>query len=161
MEGFLMDFSSAWRTLRRTVVVVLMFGGLRASLPGVELPQDHAWQRVLRTYLDSLKPADFAIVNTDWQFVDNYKTTDHERLYRDWIALKSGSRLPASVQFYAAPEWFTLEGIERSDGIYTFPNPAGMTWWTQFDVPGNPFCANRAARTVPRDVARWSWPSST
>jgi len=125
-----------------------MFAALQAEqfLAAAEIPQRHPWQQVLRTYLASLKPADFAIADTNWQFVDAYKATDHEKLYRDWIAMKGGSRLPASVQFYAAPEWFTLKRIERPDGIYTFQNPAGMTWWTQLDVPGNPFFGNRAAR---------------
>lgn len=73
-----------------------------SSLAAAELPQRHPWQGVLRTYLASLKPTDFVIADTNWQFVVAYKATDHEKLYRDWIAMKGGSRLPASVQPYAA-----------------------------------------------------------
>jgi len=115
-------------------------------LGAVELPQRYAWQQTLRRYLASLDSADFAIADPTWELADHDAWIDHERLYRDWIALKGLSRLPQNVQFYAAPEWFTLRRIERPDGVYTFQNPAGMTWWTKLDVPGNPFYKNAAAR---------------
>jgi hypothetical protein len=112
----------------------------------VELPQEHAWQRTLRDYLRSLTASDFLIPTTTWEIHERSPNEDHEKLYRDWVVLTSGSRLPPNIQFHAAPEEFTLPRIERRDGVYCFQNPAGMAWWTQLDVSGNPFRRNHAAQ---------------
>jgi hypothetical protein len=111
-----------------------------------ELPQIHAWQRALREYLRSLTTTDFLIATTTWEIHDRSPNEEQEKLYRDWVVLTSGSRLPPNIQFHAAPEEFTLPRIERDDGTYCFQNPAGMAWWTQLDVPGNPFYRNRGAQ---------------
>ena len=111
-----------------------------------ELPHGRPWQAALRDYLKAGKPADFTIEITAWGSGGDSAKLGNEMLFRNWIGIGRPSYLPSTAPFHAAPEGFTLEQIERKDAIYCFPNPAGLAWWTQLDVPGNPFFKNDAAR---------------
>lgn len=108
------------------------------------LPRDHEWQVMLREYLKTLAAEDFTIEDYAWDTGKSYDDVDLENLYRDWIVLDGGG-CPSRHQLFAEPALFTLEKIERKDGVYMFVESAGMTWWTRLSVPGNPFFENQAA----------------
>jgi hypothetical protein len=127
-----------------TACLIALMGYSAAE--AAQLPQDHPWQVVLRDYLQSLQARDFAIDKTTWTLEEDYAKAGPEKLYRDWIILGNPSRLPSNAQFFADPRAFTLEQIERADGIYCIPNPAGMAWWTQLQIQGNPFYGSQPAR---------------
>ena len=132
------------RTRRLALLVALLT--IRLPAVAVELPSDHSWQVSLRAYLATLQPGEFEIAATEWRLEEDYGEDRSEKLYRDWLILGRLSRLPAKGAFFADAALFTLGSIEREDGVYLFPDPAGLAWWTQLDIAGNPFLRHPGAR---------------
>lgn len=132
----------AMKTWRPLFAVALLW-----AMPATAgLPQAHPWQVELRRYLSGLAAADFRLDATAWKLEEDYSKATDDKLYRDWLVIGNPSRLPGTAALFAAPELFTLAKIERDDGVYWFPDPAGVVWWTQLDIRGNPFRANAAAQ---------------
>jgi len=126
------------RRLSQVLSFAILLAWLPRIAPAAGLPQDHPWQVTLRGFLQTVTPDAVTIKETAWQPGD-YQKLSLEELYRHWTVLGNASRMPRNNQFSADPKHFTLAGIEREDGIYSFLGPAGMAWWTQFAAPGNPF----------------------
>ena len=117
------------------------------------LPQNHAWQVDLRSWLQGLTVTDFDCGLPGLSYSDSYFSTPDE-LYRAWLTFqKLGRDIVAVTGVRYAPEDFVLSSIER-DGevymdLYAATEPTCMAWLYAWTYPGNPYyqsveVANRA-----------------
>lgn len=108
-----------------------------------KLPQEHEYQRQLRSFLATLSEQDFAV---EPRPITAQPTDDPERQYRLWLLAQhlpnvSAARLPAAS--------FTLAAIEGKKGLTL---PCGnhecqmLAWLAAWDDAGNPYRGSRAVR---------------
>jgi hypothetical protein len=127
------------------VALLLIQAAASAAETAGKLPQDAPWKVTLRNWLNSKQSADFAISDHEFRFPENYAKEDADTIYRDWIVLGHPGREPVTAGFQADPQWFTLGRIE-GDAVRSFPEPAALAWWIQFDFPGNPYFDSPAGK---------------
>ena len=124
----------------------------------VTLPQDHAYQVVLRNYLAALKESDFTVPLAPVGF-DEAWVKDDESLHRLWILSLA---MPQTLGLTMAADNFLLAKIEHPDGIRMLngsdpdakdpkraafrTEPGDTAWWASWDYPGNPYKGSRAVR---------------
>jgi len=140
------------RPLFSLSAVSLMLAGLLISSPlrGVMLPQEHDWQVTLRNYLATLTEADFEVELQPLTWDEEY-FEDPETIARYWMLSMEGQRdMPGTSGIRNHPRHFTLEAIETEEGIRFNPyrgglmNPFPLSWWAQWNYPGNPYYGNEA-----------------
>ena len=134
-------------TLFAVVPIVLCLaaeaGYVQVQLPLKELPQEHAYQRGLREFIESLNAEDLAV---DLRPVPVAPIDDAEALYRLWVLAKHPPRLGAAT-LPAQP--FTLDAIEGEEGLRlpTGPSQSQMlAWLADWNYPGNPYKGSRALK---------------
>lgn len=116
---------------------------VQVGLPLDQLPQEHDYQKTLRTYMATLTEADFAVEHKP---IAVAPITDPEQLYRLWLLPLNPPRLGAAA---LPPAAFTLGALESQHGIRmpTTPNESQMmAWLAGWDYPGNPYRAMRAVK---------------
>jgi hypothetical protein len=119
------------------------------------LPQDHAYQVVLRDYLATLTEADFTLELKPLAF-DEAWVADDEALHRLWIVSRA---LPDTLGLTLAADNFLLASIESKEGVLMragrrgsqgIPgvsiHPDDTVWWAGWDYPGIPYRVSRAVR---------------
>src|SRR5262245_58409257 len=108
------------------------------------LPDEHAYQRELRTYLGSLTEKDLTVELKKASVAPG--KIDPEEQYRMWLLTLSlppvdAAALPASA--------FTLRALESGKGILipAAPNVSHMlAWLARWDYPGNPYLGSAALK---------------
>lgn len=116
-----------------------------------KLPQDHDYQRVLRTYMATLTEKDFDHGVTEKIPTDTPTSTDPEYLYRQYILTLWHQPLVGSKRgtpaISAPPGLFVLPAFETSRGIMQLPVwPETLMSFTQWDYPGNHYRNSRALK---------------
>ncbi len=117
------------------------------------LPQQEAYQVVLRNYMEALVAADFD-VEVGTITYDPNAPLDDEQLYRLWTAvIRAGGTIP-NLPSYAGLRLpstsFVLATIEGSTPIRAMagresPLDVATAWYTTWDYAGNPFYQHSAA----------------
>lgn len=116
-----------------------------AAARGAELPQTHAYQKTLRSYLQTLQEEDFAVEVKPFTLAGVAKT-DEER-YR--FHLLNAFAVDFRQGLFLPPEQFTLASIEGGDGILVPPISGShsgiysLAWLLNWDYPGNPYRGSR------------------
>jgi len=147
--------------LRRTgpvVAAIMVACFLPWAVPAVtaaELPQDHEYQRILRSYLATLTEQDFTVPLAPITYRDTWLQNDDD-LYRMWVLAQ---RMPRTTGLRLAARCFTLPMIEQPDGIhmraggrgsFRIPglavDPMDLCWWSTWNFRGNPYFDSRAVR---------------
>lgn len=121
----------------------------------VELPQDYAYQKVIRAHLATLAAEDFAVPLKQLQFRDVWVQNDDD-LYRLWVLAQS---FPATNGIVLTSNHFLLSSIESDAGIrmraggrgsFEIPgiyvDPMDLLWWATWDFRGNPYRGSRGIR---------------
>ena len=118
------------------------------ELPRARLPQDHEYQKVLRTFMATLKEADFQPEHKELAVVP--LEGDEDSAFRMWVLslmppAVGAKRNYSSVMLKSAH--FTLESIEPHDLIlrpHAHPEPlVDLAGW---DYAGNPYLGSRALK---------------
>jgi hypothetical protein len=122
--------------------VLVVLGAATAT--GERLPQEHAYQKVLRGYLAGLTVEEFTIDKQKWEEGDFLPAESEDELYRLWLL----SQMMPSVRHLSVPAGrFTLEAIERDDGVH-LPYEPGQTssfyWLPAWEHAGNPYAGSKA-----------------
>lgn len=107
------------------------------------LPDEHDYQRALRTYLGTLKESDFEHGVTE-KFTTPPDVEDLEVRYRHWFLTLLNQPLIGSKRGAAAvnapSRLFTLAAIEGPEGVKQPPLYAEPTaWLVTWDYAGNPY----------------------
>ena len=116
---------------------VVLDGALALAAP---LPQDHEYQIALRDYLATLTEKDLTVELEPVRFVEEAFPDENARARYWMLALGGDIRLPNGG--CAPARYFTLEAIEAGDAVNMSPkfaNPLVLSWWAQWDYPGNPY----------------------
>lgn len=138
---------------RVTTIGLLMLASLVTMSPAVraaELPQDHEYQRVLRSHLATLKAADFEHGVTE-PLTTPEPRADPEWRYRSLILATMlqpmiGSKRGAPSVTTPA-RFYTLEEIEAGDAVLRPPSfPDALMSFVRWDYEGNPYHDNRALK---------------
>ena len=116
-----------------------------------ELPQDHAYQRVLRAYMATLSEKDFTHGVTERLPIDTPTDTDPEYLYRQYILTIMHQPLVGTKRgapaITAPPGLFMLSAIETPKGVIPPPVwPETLIAFAQWDYPGNLYRNSRALK---------------
>jgi hypothetical protein len=135
----------------RSAVGLLALGACLLRTASAQLPQDYPDQVVLRNYLSEFTETDFVVDLEPVLYVDAFADSI-EALHRLWILLEDrGRKMPAHTGLRVAPALFTLESIERPDGVYMqvgrnsrFFDPIDTAWWISWNYPGNPYFGHAA-----------------
>jgi hypothetical protein len=116
------------------------------------LPQDHAHQRRLVSYLATLTAEDLKVdVQRFTAPQAEYSKTELYRLFL--LSSPYTSPDPKSIRIPA--EQFTLSSIDRDGQVYIPGNPEGQrgrpdatsfAWYATWDFPGNPYLGSRALK---------------
>lgn len=134
--------------MRRVFVVVcgLAMFVVAGRAFGERLPQQHAYQEVLRDYLAELKVGDFTVEAKRWREEGFLPAESEDELYRLWLL---SQMLPAVRHLSVPAERFTLEEIEREDGVH-LPYVPGQTssfyWLPAWEDAGNPYAGSEALK---------------
>jgi len=130
--------------------LVMTLASLKAVAEGEtssSLPQDHAYQVVLRDYLATLGKADFAVELRPFVWEDRWiEEGDEEALHRIWLLSRRGPVRGPNQVLTTAPEHYTLKAIESAEGIrlgsrFAAPEPAA--WLAAWEHPVNPYHGDR------------------
>ncbi len=136
-------------------VILLTTGAVAKTTSPVALPNNHAYQVVLRDYLATLTEADFSLELKPLAFDEAWVAED-EDLHRLWVATRS---LPNAMGLTLAADNFLLKTIESEEGVRMragkrgsqgIPgvsiHPDDTVWWASWDYPGNPYRGSHAVR---------------
>lgn len=115
-----------------------------------ELPVEHAYQRTLRDYLATLKPADFEHGVTQ-KFDATIPVADLEQQYRYYVSSLTLFPLVGTKRGVPAvntpAENFTLAEIETPEGVKRPPiYPDAMAQLIHWKYDGNPYYGNQALK---------------
>ena len=116
-----------------------------------QLPQDHAYQRVLRTYMATLTEADFDHGVDDIIPIDAKTSDDGEYLYRQYILTMMHQPLVGTKRGTPAittpPKLYMLNQLESSKGVIP-PHvwPETLIPFVEWDYPGNHYRNSRALK---------------
>jgi hypothetical protein len=114
------------------------------------LPQDHEYQKTLRTFMASLKEADFDHDVTGPVTVPS-TPDDLDTLYSVWLLSLNNQPIVGSKRGYPSvsspARLFVLSSIEGGEKIMQVPvwSPP-MSWLANWDYPGNPYHGSRAIK---------------
>jgi len=116
-----------------------------------KLPEDHAYQRVLRAYVATLSEKDFTHCVTERLHIDTATDTDPEYLYRQYILTMMHQPLVGTKRgapaITAPPGLFVLSAIETPKGVIPPPVwPETLIAFAQWDYPGNLYRSSRALK---------------
>ncbi|MBM4067674.1 MAG: hypothetical protein FJ271_01830 [Planctomycetes bacterium] len=106
-----------------------------AQLPLKHLPQDHAYQRELRSYLMSLREKDLIVERREFKIST---PVDPEEQFRLWLLTLNTPQVGAATLPASA---FLLHAIEGHKGLAMPAMPADsqmLAWLANWDQPGNP-----------------------
>ncbi|MDA1142865.1 MAG: hypothetical protein O3B01_30255 [Planctomycetota bacterium] len=114
------------------------------------LPQDHDYQRTLRSFMASLKEADFYHGVTGPVSVPS-TPDDPDTLYRVWLLSLNNQPIVGSKRGFPSvsspAQLFILSSIEGGEKIMQVPVwPPPMSWLANWDYAGNPYHGSRAIK---------------
>ena len=133
-----------------TVMAALL--AVVVSVGAVELPQDHEYQRVLRTYMATLTVDDFDHGVEGQTPFTVVMSDDEAKAYRDSMLVREdllpiiGTKRGAPC-VTAPPEAFLLVTLEHGDAVRVPPVwPEPLAWLVRWDNGGNPLQGSRALK---------------
>jgi hypothetical protein len=124
--------------------------GFAEDVVRTRLPDEHAYQKTLRTYLGSLTEKDFDHGITE-KFTTPPDVDDPEVRYRHWLLSHLNQPLIGSKRgapaVNAPSRLFTLAAIETPQGVHQPPLYAEPTaWLINWNYAGNPFHQSKAMK---------------
>ena len=134
------------------LAAVLAILATAATVGAVELPQEHDYQRVLRSYMATLTVKDFDHGMPTLSPFTVAVAKDPEKAYRDYMLVR-GDMLPiigskrGSPCVTAPPQAFVLSALEHGDAVRAPPVWAEpIAWIVRWDNEGNPLKGSRAMK---------------
>ena len=123
---------------------LLVFIALAAVAQSAELPQQHAYQKSLHSYLATLRLADFALEVKKFE-VSKGQLSDAQK-YRDWVSVFPYG-WPYLKIIVAPADAFTLPAIESGDQVLTPASHAETAAWIlSWKTSGNPYAGSTALK---------------
>jgi hypothetical protein len=118
--------------------------------PRTTLPQDHAYQKQLRTFMGTLTEKDFTH-GVKGALTHTPSNTDPDYQYRNYLLTLMNQPLVGTkrgVPAINAPAvLFVLANLEHPEGVRIPPVwPGPLTSFANWSYPGNPFLHNRALK---------------
>jgi hypothetical protein len=128
------------RLLSALIVVTALANTARSS----ELPQEHAYQRSLRSYLATLRPADFSLEVK--RFNPHQGQLSDAQKYRQWVSVFPYG-WPYLKIIVAPADAFTLSAIESGEQVMTPASRAETAaWLLGWRTPANPYAGMAALK---------------